>query len=943
MKRQFQILIAIAFVLMGTAAIAQPTDIQANLTIGGDSDERIRGMAVGPADQIYQVGFTNSTSVSSGGGSTSLVGISQAGFLTLIDSTNSTAGRAVLSNAIAEDVAVASNGDIYVVGEITGASDLVPGGGFANTPPNTSNAFVWKLDDGLNTIWVKTFPTASAEANASTIDIDDNDNLYIVGEFSGTIDMDINGTSASASGQQYTSTAQEDLYILKTDSAANFIKYQVVTGSGNDIVTDSDLSVSANRFAITGFGTSSSMNFSGNTISNFTLAPRKNFAAMYDTALTIQFTTNLYYASSNSQPVNQSIAIDDNDGSFALCGINDNSFLQIRVNDSPTGQTLGSGGFVLKHNADGSYAWQQTFGGSGTRLLSVDFDDSSNVYFSGWVPGAVQIGQDAAFNTVSLNATGNSIVGSGVRSAGFGMYDKYGRAVWGEIIGDNPSAADFRASNIVVTDNNHIAISGEYNSGFNAYNLISISAGGGGIDIFNMLLNYDAPCIAAAMATPMPDTAICAGGNFSFTPDLENTTGTTTYQWFDADTFNPVAGQTSASFDLTNATTDDAGDYFLEVDNGCGLSVLGYDSLTISVNDTTIVALLDSTGGCLGNDGHIRPSTLVTAPATYEWFKDGTLIATQTDEPALAIPNFSAADEGEYVVTVTDACGTDNDTTILSSDKSIFIAQDFPDVFYVCTSANLITVFSTMDTLINVAGTVNGNTQFSNSDWTFPSYGFQVFNNPNQLGNQFRVVLTGTCDTVLTNPATLSTGTNFPVIDTQPTDSTVNVGGTASFTVEASAANSFAYQWLKDGVALTNGGNISGATSATLTISGAATADEGDYSVEVTGGCTDATTTSDAATLTVSGISGRPALSAQGIRIYPNPTDGELNIAFDNTTENLTAVLTDVSGRQVQVWRSLRTTAGTTNTLSLEGVASGLYILELRGEDFRAQQRVAVR
>ncbi len=207
------------------------------------------------------------------------------------------------------------------------------------------------------------------------------------------------------------------------------------------------------------------------------------------------------------------------------------------------------------------------------------------------------------------------------------------------------------------------------------------------------------------------------------------------------------------------------------------------------------------------------------------------------------------------------------------------------------------------------------------------------------------MVIRGTCDTVLTNPAILATGTNFPVIDLQPADLTVNAGDNASFTVEASAANAFGYQWLKDGVALTDGGSISGANTATLTISNAAAADEGDYTVEVTGGCNNQTTTSDAATLTVSGVSSvASALSNRGISVYPNPTEGTLFVAFEAAQRTaLSAVLMDVSGRTIQTWDVLNTTAGASNTLELNDVATGLYILELRGEGFRAQQRIAVR
>ena len=68
----------------------------------------------------------------------------------------------------------------------------------------------------------------------------------------------------------------------------------------------------------------------------------------------------------------------------------------------------------------------------------------------------------------------------------------------------------------------------------------------------------------------------------------------------------------------------------------------------------------------------------------------------------------------------------------------------------------------------------------------------------------------------------------IPTITSQPTDQTKNPGQTATFTVGASGATS--YQWRKSGVNLGNGGNISGATSATLTIANAQLGDAAFYS-----------------------------------------------------------------------------------------------------------------
>jgi hypothetical protein len=77
----------------------------------------------------------------------------------------------------------------------------------------------------------------------------------------------------------------------------------------------------------------------------------------------------------------------------------------------------------------------------------------------------------------------------------------------------------------------------------------------------------------------------------------------------------------------------------------------------------------------------------------------------------------------------------------------------------------------------------------------------------------------------------------------------VIVGSPFSITASAAGGGPLSYQWRKNGVPLSDGGPISGSTTATLTIDPVAFTDAGSYDVVVTDSCTNAT--SDAATLSV--------------------------------------------------------------------------------------------
>lgn len=113
-----------------------------------------------------------------------------------------------------------------------------------------------------------------------------------------------------------------------------------------------------------------------------------------------------------------------------------------------------------------------------------------------------------------------------------------------------------------------------------------------------------------------------------------------------------------------------------------------------------------------------------------------------------------------------------------------------------------------------------------------------AFSNSNTTATNVTFTLNATSSlgcaaTAITSVVTV----NAPVtITTQPVDKTVCAGTSTSFTVVASGTG-LSYQWRKGTVNLVNGGSVSGATSATLTINPVALADAStDYNCVVTSG-----------------------------------------------------------------------------------------------------------
>jgi uncharacterized repeat protein (TIGR03803 family) len=74
---------------------------------------------------------------------------------------------------------------------------------------------------------------------------------------------------------------------------------------------------------------------------------------------------------------------------------------------------------------------------------------------------------------------------------------------------------------------------------------------------------------------------------------------------------------------------------------------------------------------------------------------------------------------------------------------------------------------------------------------------------------------------------------DVPSIVSSPTNSTDIIGSTISLTVSATGAAPLSYQWTKNGTTLANGGHVSGAKTATLTLTGLSAADGGSYAAIV--------------------------------------------------------------------------------------------------------------
>lgn len=101
----------------------------------------------------------------------------------------------------------------------------------------------------------------------------------------------------------------------------------------------------------------------------------------------------------------------------------------------------------------------------------------------------------------------------------------------------------------------------------------------------------------------------------------------------------------------------------------------------------------------------------------------------------------------------------------------------------------------------------------------------------------YTLVATNCAGTTVSSAATMTSSVASPVITTQPAN--IDYVNGQNFTLSVVATGATTYQWRKGGTNLSNGGTISGATTATLTITGAVNGTAGTYDCVVGngGGC----------------------------------------------------------------------------------------------------------
>ncbi len=222
----------------------------------------------------------------------------------------------------------------------------------------------------------------------------------------------------------------------------------------------------------------------------------------------------------------------------------------------------------------------------------------------------------------------------------------------------------------------------------------------------------------------------------------------------------------------------------------------------------------------------------------YQWEKDGYLLVGQTS-PVLTITNVSNGTSGLYRCLVSSGPGCSG-----TSSKYAVIST-LPDLSVVTQPRSIAVAIGGLATL-SVEASVQSGVQYQWFRGTTAlsdnahisgsrSASLTIRNvNSSDFSNDYNCKVTSICGSVFSKTAGISSA-SITVL-TQPENAVVCAGSDQSFSTGASTStpSTINYQWMRNGVALTDDVHINGAKTQILTIKTATILDTGRYSCKIT-------------------------------------------------------------------------------------------------------------
>jgi hypothetical protein len=293
------------------------------------------------------------------------------------------------------------------------------------------------------------------------------------------------------------------------------------------------------------------------------------------------------------------------------------------------------------------------------------------------------------------------------------------------------------------------------------------------------------------------------------------------YQWRRDGT--PVPGAVNASYTTPEVALEDDGTQFdVVVSNRAGSTSSDPALLTVTrvVVAPSVTQHPVSQTVSEGEKAVFLIEASGTAPLTYRWQKDGETL-TGEKNPYIMLEDVQAADAGTYRCVVSSTAGSD------ASNEATLTVNILPPSITGHPASQTVTEGDPVSFSVDASGTDLSYQWQKNDSSLVNATGpdFAISSAAMSDAGSYRCIVNNEGGEAISEGAMLTVSENIvpPSIVSQPADLTVEEGQTALFSVEASGSVPLSYQWQKEGV------DISGATDASLSISGVQVSDSGSY------------------------------------------------------------------------------------------------------------------
>ena len=351
----------------------------------------------------------------------------------------------------------------------------------------------------------------------------------------------------------------------------------------------------------------------------------------------------------------------------------------------------------------------------------------------------------------------------------------------------------------------------------------------------------------ASISTQPVNATVCAGTNTSYNVATAGTG--VTYQWqvsIDGGaSFTDIPGATAATLNLNAVTSTMNNNQYHVLVFSCSPTGLSSSDVTLTVNSSVAVTSQPvNSSACVGTDVTLTVTADGTAN-TYQWqvSTDGgtsfSNIAGATSASLVITSVTAGMNNNIYHVLISNLCTavaiSSGNATLTVSNTATITAQ--PVNATACAGTNAVFAATASGASYQWQSSTDNGVTFNDISGATSTTLSLTAVTASMNSNQYQLIIAG-CGAASISSAPVTLTVNSPAaVATQPANTTVCTGSNTSFTVSA-AGTSPAYQWSvsNDGGATYTA--ITGATAATLTITGATAAMNNNlYQVTLSNSC----------------------------------------------------------------------------------------------------------